>query len=144
MKLKSPFAHLSPFHELSQWWERQAVFREMGLPVSDDAPQSQLDFEEKEWSGNDEAEDQYFKQITRRARLVAQVAIVRLADTRAAAVDTTAQAAEGAREQSRSADAQPIDPQAAAVGLAALTLTPRILAQRPITARVQRGPADLI
>ncbi len=62
----------------------------------------------------------------RAARAAAALLILFVKQARAAATSATATAA-------------PADPQAHALGLSSITLTPRLLAQRPIAARVRAG-----
>jgi acetyl-CoA carboxylase carboxyltransferase component len=137
-------SYLFEFDWIEAEFARMDALQALGVPFRE---LSAEEYEEREQAFIDEAELQILEEMTveeNEERLRKQAAANALTDIVASAQTTDASSFEAAREQSMHAQELAADPQAAALGLASLALTPRTLAQRPITARVSRGPADLI
>jgi hypothetical protein len=125
--------------DFESWWSRADALRDMGLNLQNRST-GKKEFEEKECGLLDQAELQYLEEMTRPARLQAQAARLLCNDKKTLLANAASERkieADGSR--AGVALAAKSDLQAGAIGLPSITLTPRILAQRPIYTRVPRG-----
>ncbi|CQR44395.1 hypothetical protein THICB3510052 [Thiomonas sp. CB3] len=126
MKLRTAPRPYNPFNDFGASWDRDDRLMAMELP----RVRSAARVSEDDWQ--DICEQDYFEQMTRPSRLRAQIGVM----ARLSALSDAHRLANfhfvASAINSFFATALRADPQPAALGLAALTIAPRILSQRPI------------
>ena len=126
-------SRLDFFEEMERDFARMDALQALGLPLV----QSGKGMSEEEIE--DAAHLEEIEEITRPWRLAAQAALQVFDDALLAAATAAAAVFEAGAAQAVEDQEKFVDPQAAALGLASLNLAPRIMAQRPITARATRA-----